>query len=225
MAEEIATPAPADTVVTENGEATTQTMSYAGGKYKTVSELEKGYTELQASYSSKLGGFDGSPESYSLPDGMESNATLELMQKFGKENQLSQDGFNKFAESFNEHTKSQTEAKTKEIADFRASEIVKLGENANARIKNATDWVAANLGKEGIDVLNNLGGAEGITVVEKIMELTRSAPPANVPTQPSKTKDELKDMRFDKDENGNRRMSTDMEYRARVLKLEQESKG
>ena len=99
-APEVAQEAAAPTATTETTtdtlvEGSDTEVTYAGGKYKSVSDLEKGYNELQSTFSKKLGAFKGAPEDgYTLAEGVESSPRLEALQEWGKENQLSNDALN-----------------------------------------------------------------------------------------------------------------------------------
>jgi len=234
MSEETTVPATADTtasttegateatVVSDEGK-TVSTTAYLDGKYTSVSALEEGYRELQSSYSKKLGAFDGSPEEYTLPE--DKPEITELLTEWGKDNQLSQKGMDAFLEKYNAYDSTNKETQEAKVAEYKKAEMTKLGENADYRVKNATSWVQANLGEEGVDVLNNLGGAKGIEVVEKIMALAKGVSPTAAPAAVIPDKDKIRAMRFAKDEYGNRRMSSDPAYRAKVETLEAQLVG
>ena len=231
------------TVVTENDsfvEANTpaegveaaevETSSYADGKYKSVGELENGYKELQASYSKKLGGFDGSPEdgySLGLPEGQEpqylagEQEMVSMLQEWGAENQLSQEGFKGLVEGY---TRMNDEVNNKRMN----AEFEKLGDNANQRLTNVTDFLTQNVGKELTDALaKDMMSANAIMAVEKLIEQTKGYKPA--PSGTSKnaqavSRDKIQEMRFAMDEFGQRKMSNP-QYRAQVLKLESQLQG
>lgn len=208
--------APAEsTVVDETTGETLATTTYANGKFKSVSDLENAYGELQSSYSKKLGGFDGAPEEYTLNEGFEANATVEALQAWGAENQLSNDGLNGVLEILNT-------TQAKEAEEYATAQRESLGKDADARIQNAADWVRANLGEEAVAAIDSMWvGAQGIETIEKIMKMANSgATPANVNVAPALDADKVKAMRFAEDEFGNRRMSTDPSYRAKVLAAE-----
>lgn len=191
------------------------------GKYKSVSDLEKAYSELQSSYSKKLGAFEGSPEEYARPEGIEEgDSSFDFITQWGKDNNLSQDGLESLIGQFKEQATEQYEAQQKE---YIQGEMEKLGKDADYRIKNATDWVSANLGEDFVGAINDmLPGAKGIEAIEKLMKTTS----AQTPTEASPTKsldmEQIKGMRFAKDEFGNRKMSVDPAYRKRVEALEAE---
>lgn len=203
------------TVIDDNG-ATISETTYLDGKYKSVSELEKGYRELQSSYSKKLGAFEGAPEAYELAEGIESNSRIEALQEWGKENQLSN-------KALNEIIQMDIEKQQAEMAEYIISEKAKLGSNADARLQNVTDWAKANFGEDAIGPLGDmLTSAEGVKLFEKIIKASQGTAPA--PSQPAQKVDaeQIRQMRFAKDEYGNRRMSSDPAYRAKVIALEQQ---
>ena len=221
--EEATTSAPAEsgTQATETTEATTvnqegQTVSettYVDGKYKSVSDLETGYKELQSSYSKKLGGFDGAPEEYKVNEGVESN---DFIESWGRENQLSNDGLNSLIEGYDKYQQEQGEK-------YQQEQVAILGENATERLTNVNDFLKANVGENhGIDTQS----AAGIESIERLIAMTKqSAPAAQAAQAPIVDADKVKAMRFAKDEFGNRRMSSDPAYRTKVEALEAELYG
>ena len=220
MSEEQSNPAAestgTETVVTDNGTDTGQTMSYMEGKYDSISALESGYKELQSSYSKKtqeykdhMKGFDGAPEAYELSEGITGNDQISA---WGLENGLSNDGYNALLTSVRD---AETSAQTK----YQAEQMEALGTNSKSRVDNATDWVRANLGEDAVEGINSMWvGAKGIEAIEKLMKMSDGAP-ANVPAQPSFDAEKISEMRFAKDEFGQRKMS-DPTYRAKVEALE-----
>lgn len=208
------------TTTNETTGETTET-TYAGGKFKSASALEQGYTELQKSYSQKLGAFDGSPEAYTLAEGKEANDFTSFVETWGKDNQLSNDGFNSMSDAYNKFQEEQAKANDLAQQNYLKAEREKLGEHADTRLKNATDWLKANLGEESINVVDKMmGGAEGIEVIEKIMKLTNGTSPTSIPATIKPDADKVKAMRYAKTENGERRMSVDPAYRAKVMEAE-----
>jgi len=197
------------TVTNETTGETTET-TYADGTFKTVSDLEKGYTELRSSYSKKLGGFDGSPEDYTYNDGIEKN---DFMETWGKDNQLSNDGMNSLIEGYTNYQNEQAQA-------YQAEQVKLLGDEAQARMINVNDFLNANIGENhNIDTQS----AAGIESIEKLIAMTKQTAPATQEARPAIDAEQVKAMRFAIDSNsGARRMSIDPAYRAKVEKLEQE---
>ena len=209
--------ATAETVVTDNGQDTQTEVTYAGGKYTSVSDLEKGYTEAQKFISSKLGGFTGAPEAYELPEGVEANSRIEALQEWGRENQLSNEALNSIIQMDAEASQRANEAYVTEQKEL-------LGKDADARLTNLSDWARANVGEDNLDTFNAMiTSAKGVEMMEGLMKKMQGTAPA--PAQPTQTvsKETLYEMRFAIDKNsGERRMSVDPQYRAKVEKLEEE---
>jgi len=209
-----------ETVVENNGEATEQTVSYADGKYNSISALETGYSELQKSYSQKLGGFDGSPETYTLDEGIETTPRLEALQAWGKENQLNNDALNSIVQMDVEATEKAQEAYVTEQKEI-------LGKDAETRLTNLSDWARAQVGEEMMDTFGAMiTSAKGVEMMEGLMKQMHGTAPAPAQQTQTVSKDTLNEMRFAIDKNsGERRMSVDPEYRKQVEALEAEIYG
>lgn len=206
-----------ETVVTDNGVDTGTETTYANGKYSSVSDLEKGYTEAQKFISSKLGGFTGAPEAYELPEGVEANSRIEKLQEWGKENQLSNEALNSIIQMDMETTQAANEAYISEQKEA-------LGKDAEARLNNLSDWAKAQVGEDNIDTFNAMiTSAKGVEMMEGLMKKMQGVAPAQAPAAQTLSKEALNEMRFRIDKNsGERMMSVDPQYRAKVEKLEQE---
>ncbi len=207
-----------ETVVTDNGVDTGTEVSYANGKYKSVSDLENGYSELQKSYSAKLGGFDGAPEAYELGEGMETTPRIDALQAWGKENQLSNDALNSIIAMDQEASQKATEAYVSEQKE-------QLGKDADTRLTNISDWARATFGEESMDTFNGMiTSAKGVELFENAMKTMQGTAPAPAQAPQAVSKESLNEMRFAVDKNsGERRMSIDPAYRARVEQLEREA--
>ena len=225
MSEAVATPeapteAATETVVENNGEPTEQITSYANGKYTSVSDLENGYSELQKSYSQKLGGFDGAPEDYTLADGVETTPRLEALQTWGKENQLNNEALNSIVQMDMEATEKAQETYVAEQKEI-------LGKDAETRLTNIQDWARAQVGEEMMDTFGAMiTSAKGVEMMEGLMKQMQGTAPAAAQTTQTVSKDTLNEMRFATDKNsGERKMSIDPAYRAKVEALEAEMMG
>lgn len=224
MSEEVATPQTESVttgVVVEDGQPKDTEISYLDGKYKSVSELEKGYKELQSTFTKKtqefndkLGAFKGAPENYELPEGITAD---QKFLEWAKEKQFSNEAVVDFI-TF------QNERQQQEIASYQEAEIKKLGDNAKVRIKNASDWAKANLGDEFAEAINNqFVGALSIQAIEKMMQMSKNIMPAKESARVEYDKDKLDYMQFqEKDANGERRYVSDPAFRAKVLKLRED---
>jgi len=225
MSEAEATPeapieATPEVVVENNGEATKQTVSYVDGKYDSVSALEDGYSELQKSYSQKLGGFDGAPKDYELAEGVETTPRLEALQAWGKENQLNNDALNSIVQMDMEATEKAQEAYVTEQKEI-------LGKDAETRLTNLSDWARAQVGE---DMMDTFGGmitsAKGVEMMEGLMKQMQGTAPAPAQQTQTVSKESLNEMRFKIDKNsGERLMSIDPAYRAKVEAMEADMMG
>ncbi len=205
--------------------AVQSTTSYLDGKYESVSALEAGYNELQSSYSKKnaeyrekLGAFSGSPEGeYELPEGLE---VSEGIAKYARDNQFSNEALSGLVEA---HEADMTARNEKFLSEQREL----LGKDADARTTNVVDWARANLGEESIKALNGMvTTAAGVEMFEKIAKISQGTAVAQVATPKTVIdRDTVKSMRFAMDEFGNRRMSSDAQYRSKVESMEAEFVG
>lgn len=210
------------TGLTVEGEGeTVQPDTLYANKYKSVDELVKGYENLQ----SKLGSHSGAPEEYTVNEGIEvdqDNPLFSKLQEVGKELGLNNDGYNALIDMYN-GTIADQQAQHEESMK---AEMAKLGDNANERIQNLADWSKANLSEAERNVFDSLAqNAEAVQLIEKFVSMSKPQGVANdqqIQKAPSFDQDKLNEMRFAKDANGNRRMSTDPAYRDKVLALEQQ---
>lgn len=204
------------TTVTENGEATEQVTTYMNGKYNSVSELEKGYENLHK----KFGSFSGAPEEYSIAEGVEYNSEHPLLaqiQAFGKENSLSNEGYNSLVNVLLENEKANVAEQEEQVKQVMKD----LGPNANERIQNIDDFINANM--EADDNMKGLLDSAkeqpgGVELIEAFISMTKKTTPASEQVAaPIKTynKEELHKMQFAKDDYGNRKMN-DPSYRKMV---------
>jgi hypothetical protein len=210
------TPETAPETTVEGGD--TQTTTKYADKYDSVSELEKAYTELQSSYSTKLGGFTGAPEEgYKLPEGEISDsekAMIDMLGEWGTAHQLNNDGF---VELVSKYTELQTANKEAQIQ----AEFQKLGEGAETRLKNTRDWIAANLGEDAVKSLaKTMTTAESVQAMEKLIGMTKQAAPAVTQAEQFLSAEKVKEMRYAVNDNGDRLMSIDPKYRQEVLRAE-----
>lgn len=204
-----------------SSQETVQPETLYANKYKSVSELEKGYEHLQ----SKLGSFQGAPDEYSLNEGVESDIESPLFQKImevGRDMNLNNDGFNALVGAYNEVL----QAENAKFEEQRNAEFAKLGDNAKERVQNIKDWGNANLTEAERDLMASIStSADAVMLLEKFISMSKPQGVANeqqATARPSYDVDKLHAMRYAKDEHGNRRMSTDPEYRKKVLALEAE---
>lgn len=191
------------------------------GKYKTPADLEKAYKSLETKLgetSSKLKGFKGAPEKYELtvPEDLagqlEWSADDPLLAGFQEKAKawgMSQEAFTEAI-----HMLAQYEF-TNASGDLKA-EKERLGENADQRLTDFSNWLASNLEDERGDVVRaalkpNARLSDVFTAMETLMGLTRQ-PSAKVgdDVAPSLTLADVDRMQADP------RFATDPTYRAEV---------
>jgi hypothetical protein len=191
---------------------------FKGDKYKTVSDQAKAYTELE----SRFGAFTGAPKDgkYEI-EGMdfEESPLLKLTAEWGAENQLSTDGLKSLIEKVNGLAQEQIEQDS--IAAREA-----LGENADKRLNDLSEWGKNNLSPEEFEQFQGLAQNAGqVEVLEKILAKTKNSKLVDTsatPTTQADTEGELKKMQLATNERGQRLMEVDPAYRAKVTKKMQE---
>jgi len=198
--------------------------TYLQGKYDSVSALEKGYTELQSSYSKKtqeyqeaMSGLTGAPEAYEFNEGV---SISDGMQNYARDNNFSNEALNNLAEAYQSDKAAANEA-------FYTEQRELLGKDADTRLTNVQDWAKANLGADVMDTFKGMiSSAASVEMFENIMKMNSGTAPAQV-AQPKTMvdKDTITSMRFAKDEFGRRKMSSDPAYRAKVEAMESEYIG
>lgn len=186
------------------------------------------YSQLE----SRFGAFTGAPDNYEfklseslVENGVELDSESELISRFtemAKEANMSQDMANNLVNMFVENQFASSQV-SEEQEDARVAEEMKLlGDNAQQRVDNISRWAEANLDEQtraGLEEATTT--AAGVAAVEKLIAMTRNAPLANDDTTDTEmvSDKELQEMQFKRDENGNRLMQTDPEYRKKVEDL------
>lgn len=220
------TEALAETTETEGTQQQEQQeeVIYAG-KYKTPEDLEKGYNELYGTYTSRLKGFTGAPESgeyeVKAAEGIE-QADLDFimetpmftrLKERGLEQGMNNDMFNGI---INDYVTIQRE----ENQAFIQAEKQKLGDDADKRITNLIDRLGTKFEGERLEaVKNSLITAEVIEAWEQAFdEHTNTVAPADTDVTSADTEQELQDLWNAKDESGRRKMEYDRDYRDMVQK-------
>lgn len=194
---------------------------------KTVNndQVLESYNQL----SSKFGSFTGAPEAYefSLSEQLtEAGITLDsespLIANFtemAKESGMNQDMANKLVNMFVESQHADGLAGKEADEAFTTAEMVKLGDNSTQRINNINNWAKANLTPEQVVGLEEATGtAAGVQAVEALIAKSRNAPMQTGDINPATAMDkaELDKLLFAVDDNGNRKMQIDPEYRKMV---------
>ena len=143
------------------------------GRYKSVSEQAKAYTELEK----RLGEIKGAPKDGYDFESMEGVAKDDpLLQHFSetfKELNLSQAGFERVA---NEFAQIQTAMNKEQTAE----ELKKLGPNATQVVSQASNWIDNTFNPEVSQTIKSwMGTAEDINALNAIMAFQ---PKSNVPS-------------------------------------------
>ncbi len=179
--------------------------------------------------SSKFGAFTGAPESYefSLSEDLTSNGVelsgddplIASFSELAKESNMSGEMANKLVNMFVESQYADSiasgEAETARVAE----EMGKLGDNAQQRVSNIENWAKANLTPEQVEGLQDAATtAAGVQAIEALIAKSKNAPMQTQDASPVNQVNmaELQALQFAKDDNGNRRMATDPEYRKMV---------
>jgi len=228
MSEEVAQSTPTESA---GGETTTEatqseapSWSYAEGvagngdkpewlkdKYKTVEAQARSYAELE----SKLGGFTGKPEQYTLGEGVEVDANDPLFKglgEIGAKYNMNNDMYQEIVGMYNNYQQEGAQA-------YREQQLAELGDEANTRIKNIQDWVGANVPEAYRDnFLNWSQSAKDIEAIETLIGMTKGQKMASeaTPTAPAFTEEGLAELQFATNDRGQRLMSVDPAHARKV---------
>lgn len=190
-----------------------------------TAEQAKGYNEIRG----KLGAFTGAPEAYEFVlseeltgKGVELSTDDPLIASFtdmAKESGMNQDMANKLVNMFVESQYAEG-LNAEEAETTRHSEEMKeLGENAQRRLDNIGLWTKANFDPEMAEFANDaMLTANGVKFIEALIGKTRNAPLQNEDGVNTElvSDEEMSKLQFALDDNGNRKMSVDPEYRKMV---------
>lgn len=192
-----------------NAPVTPENPVLYAGEYSSIGDLELSYTNLKDTFDERLKSFKGAPGEYTYTG--DESAVVDLLKGWGAENQLTQDGFNDLVSKYNENQEATHAANIQQ-------ELENLGKDSEYRIKNVKDFLHSRLGESMTqDLASTLNTSKGIEAIEKLMKYGNNGP-VNAPVAAINA-DKVAEMRFAKDENGQRKMSNPT-YRAEVLKLE-----
>ena len=188
---------------------------FDSNKYKNISEQAKGYKELEG----KFGAFTGTPKDGYKIEGvdMEESPLLKLMGEWGTENQLSNDGLSSIIDKVNALAAEQIE---QDSINAKKS----LGENADKRLGDISQWGKNNLSPEQFEQFQGLAQTAGhVEVIEKLIGMTKNSKLVtsdHVSTESTIAGKEeaLKAKYSAKNDKGQRLMDIDPEYRQKVDK-------
>lgn len=181
-------------------------------KFKSPEEMAKAYTALEK----KLGGFTEAPDDYSFETDADyplDGAMLDWFKGVAKAANMDQ-------ESFETHMKGWIEAETGAMSASRDAELRALGENADSRLKTLSDWGRSHLSANQWEDYKGIAStAAGVELLEALVASSREAPMVNsenIASTQTTTPEELREMRFKKNEHGQLLASVDPEYRKRL---------
>lgn len=185
---------------------------FKANKYKTVEDQAKAYGELE----SKLGGFTGKPEAYSLNEGIEADSNNPLfagLGEIGAKYNMNNDMYNDIVSMYNTQV-------TEDATAYREAQLKELGADGETRIKNINDWVGANVPADFKDnFLNWSQSAKDVAALEALIGMTKGQKVGNpeVTKQTAAfTEEGLKALQFELDDRGHRKMSTNPDHAKKV---------
>ena len=186
-------------------------------------DVLKSYTELEG----RFGSFTGAPDEYAVGISDElkeagvdldsDDPMVEEAIKFAKESGMNQDGFNNMVNLY----ATMELAKHKAESDAMTEDIASLGDNADRRLNNLSQWASKNLPDDLLEGFKDAAvSADSVKALEQLVSMTRSAPVQvnDAQSSPGVSREEVHKMQFEKDEHGNRRIATDPAFAAEFRK-------
>lgn len=189
-------------------------------------DVLKSYSELEK----RFGSFTGAPDDYvaALSDEIKEQGVelidddpmIDVAKAFAKEAGMNQDGFSKM---MNLYAMSKL-AETKAAQESMDADIASLGDNADRRINNLSQWANANLPTDMQEGFKDLAvSADAVQALEQIISMTRnsSVQVNEATTSPSVTVEELRVVQFAKDGHGNRLINIDPDHKAKYERMKE----
>lgn len=197
---------------------------YLADKYKTVEAQAQAYPEL----AKRFGAFVGAPKNgeyeFKVPEGLgvelvNDHPLLGEFQKWAKESQLSQDGYQHLIGMLAQYEAAQLPDMNQMKKD--------LGDNADDRINAVTGWAKANLAPAEYEALREATSgkqaAAAFKVIEAAINKTRQValpkPGQDVMAAQPNGLEGIRAMMEKRDANGRLLMQVDSEYRNKVEKM------
>ena len=186
---------------------------FKADKYKSIADQAKAYTELEK----RFGGFKGAPkEGYSVPEGVEDgDELLSELKTFAEETNMSQDAFNRAWDLLVAQSQAVEEVSVE-------TELAKLGDNGEQRIKTVEQFMKNNLDPETYErVRYGVNSAEAVELVEALIGATAPAKlPIDGVVQPGGvTWEAIEAEMYKKDQNGNLLRSVDRNHEAKIQRM------
>lgn len=186
-------------------------------------DVLKSYTALEG----RFGSFTGAEKEYAAAFSDElveagisldsEDPMIEPAIEFAKEMEMNQEGFSKMVNLYGMVELAKHNAQKE--AD--AADIASLGDNAERRINNMSQWANKNMPGDLVEGFKDMAvSADAIKAMEQMISMTRSAPveASGAAPSPGITSAEVHKMQFEKDEHGNRRIATDPSFKAEYEK-------
>ena len=140
---------------------------FKGDKYGSVADQAKAYTDLEK----RFGGFTGAPESYELPEGLDSEDTfVKTLSELGAKSQMSQEMHGELLALGNSIFEAKQEFDIEK-------EMTALGSNADERLANIDGYMKNNLGDKYEELKDAVNNAKTVELVEALIS-------SNIPAQP-----------------------------------------
>jgi len=191
---------------------------FAANKFKSLEDQARAYAELEK----RAGAFSGAPdEDYVVPqvegldEGvMDNNPMVMWFKQVARDTNLNQETFDRIISGY-------LATEQEMITYSRENEMVALGDNAKNRLTNLGDWGQANLSAEQWEIFKSVAStAVGVDLLESMIGKTREAKLARDPDAQAagaaNTAEELRQMRYAKNENGQLRMAVEPGYKKQV---------
>lgn len=204
---------------------------FKSDKYQFLIDQAKAYPDLE----SQFGSFTGAPKDgyqVNLSEDV-TNAGIEINKddplyeeavKFAGDNKMNQEGFDSMMNLY----------ATAKIADAKANDKYKEDQiagmdNGQARVNNLIAWGKANLSEELFKGFEDMpSSAEAVLALEHVIGMTQAqsiTPNGDTGGDDTISAEDLTAMQFEKDEFGNRKLSTDPAFRARFDDLMKKKYG
>jgi hypothetical protein len=167
---------------------------YKGDKYKSVADQAKAYTDLEK----RFGGFTGAPESYGLPEEIDTEDTfVKTLTEIGAKSNMNQSTFDQVLELGEALLTAQDELRMER-------EMEALGPEAEQRLANIDGFMKNNLGDRYEEFKESVKDAKTVELIETLI---KASAPSRLPTGDTAavgipTQGDIERMMLEKDDNG-----------------------
>jgi len=198
-------------------------------KYASIYEQAKAQPEAEK----MMGSFVGAPEAYnvSIDDDLaeagfsiaDDDAMLGEFKDIAKDLKMNQEGFDQIISQYGKMEVAKMEQNAELQGKYDEEQLKALGPNGRDQIKDILDWAGANLEKEHVDGLKEIPlSAKTVKTLQALVAKSEhgALSPDEVGQASTDIKAELKEMQFEEDKYGNRRVSSDPAFRAEYQALQ-----